>query len=418
MSPPGLAPAQEAGDPSGSARGLLYLEGELKVGGWNGRIHAVSQLEDYGLKGMPGLTYAMGDADWQVRFTAVHLLGRIGAPALPALRRVLEREPCRVVRITAVHWLGSIGRESLTALREGEKDESGVLRIYDRYWQRKLEGGRKPGSDAKELMEQAKYEAIDFCDNREEPARMGEEEGVRAAEERPPSPPPPEPGAKRVFISEGEDRYVALDFLKSEEPETLADETGIPKSRATSVKAEAGTEKVERKKLEAALGEKIYGAPETLPGPETIPARRAPGEGEGRAIAAAPAGRPAYDPLPALLQALKSGDRGTRFRAADELGQLGPGAKPAVPELSAAVDDASSAVRSSAALALGNIGPGAGAAVPVLVRALDDKNLDVRSSAALALGRMGTPEARKAFSKYLRREAQLIIDRQEALGSR
>lgn len=94
------------------------LKRHLRAGTWNERVHAVHALEAQGAAGLPLLRYAAQDADWQVRLTATHFLGRVGAPAAADLGVILKSEPCRHVRLTALHWLGSFGADGAPVLRE------------------------------------------------------------------------------------------------------------------------------------------------------------------------------------------------------------------------------------------------------------------------------------------------------------
>jgi HEAT repeat protein len=87
----------------------------------------------------------------------------------------------------------------------------------------------------------------------------------------------------------------------------------------------------------------------------------------------------------------ESRDARRRARAAEALGELGPGAKDAVPALIAALDDDSPLVRIMAADALGRVGPEAKAAVPRLVAGLKpDRQIE---PAARILTARGAKEA-------------------------
>lgn len=58
-----------------------------------------------------GLALAAQDKDWQVRFTAVHWLGRLGPPSASHLSEAFRADPCPVVRRTALHWLNALGED-------------------------------------------------------------------------------------------------------------------------------------------------------------------------------------------------------------------------------------------------------------------------------------------------------------------
>jgi HEAT repeat protein len=99
------------------------------------------------------------------------------------------------------------------------------------------------------------------------------------------------------------------------------------------------------------------------------------------------------DDLATLTARLSDPKAGTRIRAANRLGRLGPGAAPASRELGVALGDRDRQVRIEAARALAKIGPGAVAAVPALVVGLKDESGFVRSASARALGSIGPTAA-------------------------
>src|SRR5262245_13179691 len=74
--------------------------------------------------------------------------------------------------------------------------------------------------------------------------------------------------------------------------------------------------------------------------------------------------------VPALVDALRSGDPAMREKALEVLGRIGPDAEAAVPDLVQLLDDPDPAVRKSATRTLGRIGPAAEGAVPALMRSL------------------------------------------------
>jgi HEAT repeat protein len=83
-------------------------------------------------------------------------------------------------------------------------------------------------------------------------------------------------------------------------------------------------------------------------------------------------------------------------RAIEDIGQLGPDAKPAIPLLLSFLSSRDPEVRLSSAAALGNVGPIASDAVPRLAEALDDPVIRVRVYAALALSQMASVAQRAA----------------------
>ncbi len=110
--------------------------------------------------------------------------------------------------------------------------------------------------------------------------------------------------------------------------------------------------------------------------------------------AAAALGKIKADPqrcVPALIQALQSGDKETKQNAAEALGEFGPDAKDAVNPLIAAVQSDDQKLRAQAAGALGKIGPDAAPATPVLATIIDDPKVDgaVLQQAVYSLSGLG-----------------------------
>jgi hypothetical protein len=100
-------------------------------------------------------------------------------------------------------------------------------------------------------------------------------------------------------------------------------------------------------------------------------------------------GKPESNPVPGLIVLLSSEDPRGRALAADELGNSGAAAAPAVPALKRALSDPDRRVRASAALALGAVGNAD--AADDLRRALRDPDEEVRLSAKAALLRLKHP---------------------------
>lgn len=94
---------------------------------------------------------------------------------------------------------------------------------------------------------------------------------------------------------------------------------------------------------------------------------------------------------------LRHNETWVRRNAAEELGRMGPAARPAIPPLIAAAVDVEEPVRKSASGALEKIDPGwptspeAAEAVPALVKALGSKFTEVWQLASFLLGRIGKP---------------------------
>lgn len=413
----------------------LPQERMLRDGTWNQRIHATSSLGSLGARGLPLLSYAAHDADWQVRMTAAHEMGRVGRPALKQLEAVLREEPCRHVRLTAVHWLGVLGPEASEALRRSLGDESAMVRLMGRYWLQK-QNAKTPPADAPEETA-ASDEDLKACAASVAPGRAPwadanepvpalaapgapqlDEPVVTKDPEFPPSataaaarPAPPAAGADYAKI--GRERLKELDELLT--PAEKGEAETLPKGRpAMSQRAEpdsAGAEFAGTPRAAAPKGSvaaKRAATAETMPASPAGFGERAAPETSGADLAAdAGTGKMAADPLPALLAYLKNRDAAVRARAADELGRRGT--PEAVAALTAALKDEAARVRAGAAIALGNVGPAADGSVPALVAALKRGPEEVTWSAALALGRIGTPSARRAFARHSRESAGELV---------
>ena len=89
--------------------------------------------------------------------------------------------------------------------------------------------------------------------------------------------------------------------------------------------------------------------------------------------------------LPEVVQALKSGDAGTRSAAARELSRRGDAAAIAIPELTDALHDANGAVVSAAADTLKRFGSAAEPALPDLLAALEHSEYAAARAASFAI---------------------------------
>ncbi|TWU13925.1 putative lyase [Symmachiella macrocystis] len=86
-------------------------------------------------------------------------------------------------------------------------------------------------------------------------------------------------------------------------------------------------------------------------------------------------------------------DENSRQLAAMILGEMGPGAKPAVDNLIQAIDDKNELVKRDVIVALALIGPDASKASDKLIALLDDPDAAARPAAAFALGKIGEKRA-------------------------
>jgi HEAT repeat protein len=107
-----------------------------------------------------------------------------------------------------------------------------------------------------------------------------------------------------------------------------------------------------------------------------------------------PSMRPADDPLPALIAALRGKNSSERIQAAKNLGRLGWLAREALPSLVNALEDGDAKVREAVAHAIGQMGPDA---LPILTKMLNHDDKYVRRNAAWAMGKLG-PLARPALT--------------------
>lgn len=377
-----------------SARDLDGLAALAREGTWNERIHAVHMLGRMGPRAVPALSEAARDADWQVRLGAVHWLGRQGTKALKPLSWSLANDPCPIPRLAALHWLGSLGPEGMPAIEEALGDDSQLLKLNHGYWKRKASESAGPpdaaAAAADDLALRREYdEDLERCRRSLKPGLVEPVRGDAApGEPVTDSALAPAPAADPIGVPETLAGY-----------ETLA-ERGEPEDAPPALEAPA------RAGPALELSAPATGTAEKLAGPPAVPSRDELVRAEALLMGDNGKGPPPHDALPLLLAALRGGDARLKSRAADAIGFLAEKAAEAAPDLGRALGDPSPRVRESAALALGKIGPAADAQARSLEKALGDKNAAVRHSAALSLGRIGTPRARKAFERYLRRQTR------------
>lgn len=121
-----------------------------------------------------------------------------------------------------------------------------------------------------------------------------------------------------------------------------------------------------------------------------------------------------------LIGSLRDADEGFRCRAAEALGRLGDPAAGTVSALVGLLEDPSPPLRVSAAGALGALGPAASDAVPALMALLQETDESVRQAAAAALGQIG-PLPEEAVGKLTNgltsRDSLVRAQTAEALGT-
>lgn len=419
---------------------LERLDADRKVldyGLWNGRINALYDLGELGRDGLDTLAYADDDADWQVRLTAVHFLGKAGTAAAPELAAIASREPCPHVRLYALLSLSRMGPA-------GKAYYDSAITPEDEEALKDL-GGYRPEMMGKPVVIDAPDGGMTaaffnggldlrVCASSEHAGRLHlHREDLTAGS-----------GANETVVTadvprwarEGKPRPAARIATSTGAPETFPDAAAIPaRAMTTQTATETPAQKRKRLELDAILAPgkseelpaskalpmvaaiKAKGEPRfETPGARTLKTGSVAGVSSGTAeafppgnpgfstpesakgtadfVADAGTGKPENDPIPVLIAQLKDADPRRRARAADELGKRGPAARVAVPALHRALKDGDRRVRASAVLALGSAGGEAIETAADLRRALRDKDEDVRFSAAIALERLRAASSR------------------------
>jgi len=389
------------------------LHYRLDLGGWNARINTLYQVADLQAGAMPLLEFASEDADWQVRLTATHFLGKSGDQAAPALARIARSEPCPHIRLSALKWLLHMGGrgEALyhqTATEDDERLMADEPNEYHTEWMGKPLAIDTPNGMTKEFFnggldlrvcassERSGHRHPEW-DNDEAPARQGVVSAVIASgasremfSELPET--PIRHGVVTAFIAAGSSREAAsapelpgrkgpdLELNDLLVREDFPDVERLP-AREDPSKPGWRIEGSARRLDRAAVAD--HGSRENLAPFPILPKRGSASLAAGL-VRDAGEGRIENDPLPVLIERLASADARRRALAADVLGTRGSAATPAVCALRGVLKkDGDRRVRASAGLALGKIG--AADAISDLRRALRDRNEDVRYSAKLAL---------------------------------
>lgn len=393
----------------------------LDYGLWNNRVQALYDLGDEGPAALPLLIYSSDDADWQIRLTAVHFMGKLGAPAAPALGDIVLVEPCPYVRVSALRWLTGMGPAAEEVLRGvmTPEDEREMEIIPDRYGTERM---GKPlvidapgGSMTPEFFDHGLD--LRVCASSEHANRRKRGRPPASAASPPAAAPRPAPApgpamsvvpAVPVDEDPDEDSFepvatppVGRVRAAPPEPEDLPDSP--PGVHVALIETEApipaqATSREDEPAL-AMAGPREAASPETLPragpgfeprpaavprelSPET-PGRRAPAPASPRAPLPAPEAMPAAGPG-LHREPVERGEAGLVTDAGTGKPEIDP-----VPELIRRLASAEPRARARAADELGKRGPAALPAVPALRRALKDRDRRVRASAVLALGGVG-----------------------------
>ena len=122
-----------------------------------------------------------------------------------------------------------------------------------------------------------------------------------------------------------------------------------------------------------------------------------------RAEASAILGNLGPSAVPALIDAIKTGDPKTREWGIYALSKIGPAAKETIPLLTEALADETTAIRYEAARAIASIGPEAAEAAPALIKAMDDEDWRMQYITTRALGcvHANSPDAIDSLVKAL-----------------
>jgi HEAT repeat protein len=192
--------------------------------------------------------------------------------------------------------------------------------------------------------------------------------------------------------------------------------TDMASSAFTNLKADAGTvrelvtlmENVKEDPAVRAVAAKALGyMPEKARGemPELI---RVLGDenNDVRTAARWALGQTGQEGIPALREAMKSGNPRIRSGAAYALGSMGPAAEDAIPDFIRALKDEDRTVRIDAVLAIGKTRVTSDAVVKALSQVLEtDKDEVVRLDAVRVLSKMDSADAEEALARYHKKQS-------------
>ncbi len=361
---------------------------------------------------VPDLVQALKSKRELVRYFASEALGKVGAPALPALGKAL-RDVDADVRYRASEALGAIGPAAVPVLSEALADKEGDVRSQA------ASGLAKVGPAARDAVSAL----VRALRDREPTVRQAV---ANALGRIGPAAKSAVPALLEALTDENSSvrssAATALGQIGPQEREVtrallaaLEDESGYVRRDAVTALARMGPVSEDvvpalarmlsdrncyavRPAAADALGSIGVARPNVIAA--LVAALKDPSCQAVHLHAAealAKLGPAARDAAPALVQAWRDEDLYVRKKAAAAIENIGPGAIPALTE---ALRDGDRTIRAGAAWQLGAFGPRAAGAVPAIVERLQDGDASVRSSAAQALEKIGTADARAALVAY------------------
>jgi len=329
------------------------------------RNSAVDALVKIGKAAVPKLIEALSDENPVVKANAAHALGKIGAPeAVPKLIDALSNENL-IVKINTAEALGKIGTpEAVSKLIEALSDENPYINYIAT-----LSLGEIGAQEAVPKI----IEAL-FDEKTDVKTYLADLIGELGA-----------PGAATEFINNPFGDFIN-DIININSAAGYA-LNKIGATEAVPILIEALSDEKSDVKVKAAYTLGKINASEAVPKLIEALSDESPSVNIAAAHALGEIG--AQEAVPILIEALSDRNPAVKVNAAYALGEIG--AQEAVPILIEALSDGNPDVKTNAAYALGEIG--AQEAVPKLIEALSDGNPDVKTMAAYALSKIGAPEA-------------------------
>ena len=117
-----------------------------------------------------------------------------------------------------------------------------------------------------------------------------------------------------------------------------------------------------------------------------------------------------------LLKALRDSDSKVRMAAVRALGMIGPATRDVVPGVIRSLNDGDLEVRHAALDSVQRLGPGASSAIPDLIELFRDSDGEIRSHGARALGRIGTSALPELIVASKDADVRFRLSAAQALG--